>query len=284
LERVTVYIPAYNAASYLSRCIEGVLRQTHPADEILVIDDGSRDATAEIARRYPSVTLAQHGGNLGLGAARNTAFRRAKNELVASLDADCVAEPSWLERLLPNLNNKKVAGAGGRLIEGEREGLANRWRCMHMQQEWGAERIENPLFLFGCNNIFRKSAVLGAGGYKEEMRTNGEDADMSRRLKASDWSLVYDPDAVTTHLRSDSVGSIMNAYWRWMFYGFPNPAERLKLAKIVRRAFLGNIWYMYRSLLWTDLRYGRLDLAFLDTLLLFYFPYRDLKEWGNSRR
>jgi GT2 family glycosyltransferase len=221
---------------------------------------------------------------LGLGAARNTAFRRARNQLVASIDADCVANEHWLENLLQNMNSRKVAGAGGRLVEGVRESMADRWRCVHMVQEWGAERIEDPLFLFGCNNIFRKSAVLEAGGYDETMRTNGEDAQMSRRLRQRGWSLIYDPRATATHMRHDNLSSILNAYWRWTFHGFPNPMARLTLAKIARRAILGNVRYMFGSLAWSDFRARRVDLLFIDAVLLFYFPYRELKEWRVTKR
>ena len=283
MTRVSVYVPAYNAGEYLSRCIQGLLSQTHSPDEILVVDDGSQDGTAAIARKYAQVTVVQHEKNLGLGAARNTAFRAARNELVASLDADCVAQPNWLETLLLNMDVQRVAGAGGRLVEAVRESIADRWRCAHMQQEWGAERIEEPLFLFGCNNIFRKSAVLDAGGYDETMRTNGEDANMSRRLKAKGWSLVYDPSAIARHMRHDSVGSVLNAYWRWMFYGFPNSTERLKLTQIARRAVLGNVRYMFGNLAWSDLRAGRVDLFCIDGMLLFYVPCRELKEWWIAR-
>src|SRR5215831_14943417 len=83
--KISVYIPAYNVADYLPRCLEALFAQTLPPDEILVIDDGSRDASAEIASKYPSVALIHHGTNKGLGAARNTATRAARNELVASL-------------------------------------------------------------------------------------------------------------------------------------------------------------------------------------------------------
>jgi len=284
MTRVSVYIPAYNAAEFLPRCIEGLLGQTLTPDEILVIDDGSHDDTAEIAQRYAEVTLIQHARNLGLGAARNTAFRTARNEIVASLDADCVADARWLECLLVNLEDEKVAGAGGRLVEGVRETLADRWRCAHMLQEWGTERIENPLFLFGCNNVFRKSAVLDVGGYNEAMRTNGEDAEVSRHLKAKGWRIIYDPLARATHLRHDTVSSVLNAYWRWTFYGFPDPMSRLTLTQIARRAVLGNVRYMFGGLAWSDLRSWRADLVCLDAMLLFYFPYKEWKELRTARR
>jgi GT2 family glycosyltransferase len=280
---VTVYIPAYNAEEFLPRCIEALLRQTCLPDEVLVIDDGSQDQTADIARRYAQVTLVQHLSNLGLGAARNTALRTAKNDVVASLDADCAPEPDWLEYLLRNLGDERTAGVGGCLVEGVRDSLADRWRSAHMPQQWGDRRLENPPFLFGCNNVFRKAAVLACGGYDEAMRTNGEDADLCRRLRKNGWRLIYDPTARATHMRHDTIRSIMSNYWRWIFHGFENSQARLRLSKILRRAVLGNVWHMFGGLAKQDLRAGRLELLPLDFLLLFYFPQQELREWRKLR-
>jgi glycosyltransferase involved in cell wall biosynthesis len=117
---ISVYIPAYNVARFLPRSIESLLAQTLSPAEILVIDDGSRDNSAELAARYPAVRLIRHERNRGLAAARNTAFRAARSELVGSLDADCIAAPDWLANLAPHLGDREIAGVGGSLAEGVR--------------------------------------------------------------------------------------------------------------------------------------------------------------------
>ena len=81
--RVSLYIPSYNVAKTLKDCIESVLNQTYPIDEILIIDDGSTDETIDIASQY-SVRIVRHNKNLGLAASRNTASRAARNEFVAA--------------------------------------------------------------------------------------------------------------------------------------------------------------------------------------------------------
>jgi glycosyltransferase involved in cell wall biosynthesis len=100
---ITVYIPAYNVARFLPTAIESLLAQTLVPAEIVIVDDGSKDDSASVAQRYPQVTVVRHERNSGLAAARNTAFRVARGEFVASLDADCVAEPTWLEKLSQHL-------------------------------------------------------------------------------------------------------------------------------------------------------------------------------------
>jgi GT2 family glycosyltransferase len=283
VDKISVYIPAYNSAEFLSRAIDGLLAQTHPVDEILVIDDGSRDATAQIAGRYPGVTLIQHPCNRGLAAARNTAFRAARNELVASLDADCVPEPAWLAGLARYFDNAAVVGVGGRLIEGVQRTVADRWRRAHLPQEWGDELLRNPRFLFGCNNIFRKSAVLEAGGYDESMRTNGEDTDLSRRLRDRAGELLYAPEARVVHLRHDTVRSILDTYWRWWRFGVRAYANGVRLRSVLGHAVFVHFRHTFLSLAGSDLRAGHLDLLGLDVMALGYFPYRDLRLWLATR-
>ena len=279
MDKVSVYIPAYNSAEFLSRAIDGLLAQTHPADEILVIDDGSRDATAEIASRYPAVTLVRHQLNRGLGATRNTAFGTARNELVASLDVDCVPEPGWLAALVHHFDDPKVAGVGGRLIEGNQRTVADRWRRAHMPQEWGEEPLRNPGFLFGCNNMFRRSAVLEAGSYDERMRTNGEDTDLSRRLRDKGWDLLYDPKAQVVHLRHDTMRSILDAYWRWWRFGVRAYANGVRLRSVLGHALFVHFRYTFLGLVRRDLESRRFGLLGLDVIALFYLPYRDFRLW-----
>ncbi len=283
MDKVTVYIPAYNAAEFLTHAIEGVLAQTHPADEILVIDDGSQDATAEIAAQYPAVTLLRHDRNRGLSASRNSAFRTAHNEFVASLDADCVPEPNWLARLVPHLRDSEVVGVGGRLIERVQRTLADRWRCAHMRQERGASLVRNPDFLFGCNNLFRKSAVVEIGGYNEAMYTNGEDGDLSRRLRASGWNLVYEPTARVTHLRHDTIRSILDTSWRWGQYGVPVCSRDASAFFVLARSVYVHFRYTIFPLVQDDLHARRFELLGLNLLALGYYPYRDFRLWRAAQ-
>ena len=283
MQRITAYTPAYNVSEYLARTIEGLISQTHPFDEILVIDDGSRDNSAEIASRYPQVTLIKHPFNKGLAAARNTAMRAARNELVASVDADVVAEPNWIAMLLPHMADPKVAGAGGFLAEGVQKTLADRWRRARMAQEWGPNYIRNPRFLYGSNNLLRKSAVLEAGGYNESLRTCGEDPDLAARLRARGWDLIYDPAARATHLRHDNLKSIMDMYWRWWKFGNQAYRNGVRLRSVLGNALFVHFRYNFLEPAKIDFREGRLDLLALDFLTLGYMPYRDFRLWMSTK-
>ena len=231
------------------------MAQTRPADEILVIDDGSTDGSAEIAEQLP-VRVIQHEVNRGLGAARNTALEAAGGDLVASLDADCVPDPNWLGRLADQL-------------ERHIETRADRWRDAHMRQSWGDREQRDPPFIHGNNNLFERDALLDAGGYDESLRTNGEDGDMSRRLYEAGHHLVYDPTAVVHHLRRDTIGSAYRTFWRYVRYGSRPSLRQPRLrSTLVNIGIYGLV--LTPRLIARDLRNWRPDLLPMDLGLPFY--------------
>jgi glycosyltransferase involved in cell wall biosynthesis len=267
---ITLYIPCYNAGRFLDRVLPAVRRQTCPIAEILVVDDGSTDETAAIARRH-GVRVARHETNRGIGAARNTGVREARTDFVACLDADVVPRPDWLEVLGSNLAAGRFDGACGNLLETVDRTLADRWRRLHMQQGWGDERDENPDFLFGNNGLYRRQALLDAGLYDESCRTNGEDVTLCANLKRNAARLVYDPRAVCEHLREDTMRSICRTYWNYHFFdqdGAGNGFLR-HTRKRARHVLLKG----FRR---EDLAAGRYRLACLDTFM--YWEWR-LRAW-----
>jgi GT2 family glycosyltransferase len=96
--RFSVIIPAYNSAATLARAIDSVCAQTHPAHEIIVVDDGSTDATAAVARTYGEAVRLLQQPNAGVAAARNAGARAASGDWLAFLDADDWYAPDRLQR------------------------------------------------------------------------------------------------------------------------------------------------------------------------------------------
>ena len=89
--RISVLIPCYNKAEYINDVISSVMEQTHPPDEIIVVDDASTDESVDVIRQWP-VTLLQHQSNRGPSAARNTALDAASGDVVLYIDADAYAD------------------------------------------------------------------------------------------------------------------------------------------------------------------------------------------------
>lgn len=275
MEKVTLYIPCFNAEKTLGKCLESVLKQNHSIDEILIIDDGSTDKTVEISSKF-DVKLITHKNNEGLGASRNTAIKNAKNEFIAALDSDCTASGNWLEKLMKNFKDNSIAGVGGRVIESCDE-VIGRWRDAHMGQAWGEEKIVNPEFIFGSNTVFRKSA-LEQTGYNHKYRTNYEDVDLSQRLMKNGFRLVYEPHAVVRHLRKDTIGSVMKSSWAWTFHGFKEPNSVFNLLK--RLKF--NTYKMFRCM-FKDLQGKNFKLVAMDLMILPMHTYSDIEHYLKRR-
>ena len=96
---VTVVVPAYNAASYIKQTLESVFSQTYRNFEVIVVDDGSTDDTALIAQKFGDRIRYIRQPNQGLSAARNSAIKNARADVIALLDADDLWEPQFLEKM-----------------------------------------------------------------------------------------------------------------------------------------------------------------------------------------
>jgi glycosyltransferase involved in cell wall biosynthesis len=234
MANISLYIPCYNGAATIARCVESALNSSDRPADIMVIDDGSTDETAAIVGRYP-VRLIQHPHNLGLGVARNRGLKEARYDWVASIDADVTMQADWPTVMLQTREAfPSAAGFGGRLIETRTDGFANRWRSRHMLQDWGEKRIIKPPFLFGANTLMNRTKILGIGGYDERMRTNGEDVNLAYRLYQGQETLIYEPRALCSHLRSDNLQSVLRTHWAWHRHPYsvlfpPQSARELRL-------------------------------------------------------
>jgi glycosyltransferase involved in cell wall biosynthesis len=277
---VSVYVPCYNSGPYLERVLRAVFAQTVPPDEVIVVDDCSQDRSVEIAERFP-VRIIRHTVNQGLAAARNTAVRAARNELVAAVTHDAAPEPEWLERLVPHFEDPKVALGCGKLVEGVQTRLADRWRAAHLAQHWGDAALEDPPTVYGANTIVRRSAVLEAGGWDvRQVRTYHEDGHIYFVLRGRGWKAFYEPAARCQHLRTDSLSTALESFWLYRCE-FLVPAavptawaacRLLKLA-VLRAGGCG----------WRDLRAGRYALLGMDALVA-PFAFRTYARLRRSDR
>lgn len=261
---VSLYIPCYNGEKFIESCLQGVFSLTCLPGEIIVIDDGSHDASVKIASQYP-VKVICNRENRGLGVSRNLAFKTARYELIAALDADTIPHPNWLMTLTGHFkSNPRLAGAGGRLVETGIHGIADHWRRVHMSQDWGKKIMINPRTLFGNNGLYRKSAVIAVGGFDETLKTNGEDRDLSQKLADHGYETIYDPSARVDHLRADSIRSILETRWRWDLPNFTSPNSI--------RLLIRKLWENYRKMwrfLKKDLKSGE-NATWLLTILMYF--------------
>ena len=227
--RFSVVVPTYNRCALLERVVDAILRQSLPPErfELLVVDDGSTDGTAELGAR-----LQERAANVrflrsdhrGVAAARNLGIRAAAGDAVAFTDDDCLVPPDWLERLADGYARyPEVVGVGGRITAPDdvlRRSAVARLEARVARQVYGAGDAE-AVGGFDCpaggtNNMsYRHEALLGVGGFDEGFPPFvwGEDADLKRRLAERGGRLLYIPLAVI-HLRDYSLSSFLRQGWQ----------------------------------------------------------------------
>jgi O-antigen biosynthesis protein len=199
--RVSVIVCTHEGAQTLPECLGGVDRLTYPDFELIVVDDGSSDDSAAIARAHGATVV--EIDHRGLSAARNAGIARASGEIVAFLDDDAYPDPDWLHYLAASLGDH--GGVGGPNIPPE-DGLVA--ECVAaapggpihvLTSDREAEHVP------GCNMAFRKDALERIGGFDERFQVAGDDVDVCWRLQEAGWTLGFSAGAVVMHRRRDSV-------------------------------------------------------------------------------
>lgn len=229
LTAITLAIPCLNAEGCIGLTLQALHKQLRQPHEILVIDDGSTDRSRDIVERFPGVKLIPHGQNLGIAAARNTAWKHASGDIVAYIDADTIAHPAMLDALQHGYRNDTIAGVGGRGIELYQNNLYDRWRKEVLYQDWGLHPQSNIPFLFGLCSSYRRDILEKFDGFDPFFKYSGEDMDLSFRIRHTGLRLKYNPEARVFHLRTDSRRSISQMAYRHCYWGF--------LAQLKNRCF-----------------------------------------------
>jgi len=219
---ISVVIPAYNAEKTISLCLDALMAQTQPPDEIIVVDDGSSDATARIVQGY-AVTLIQQS-NQGPASARNAGILSAKGDIVLFTDSDCAPDSHWVERMTQPFSNPEIDSVKGTYRTHQTRPAARLVQCEFEERYQRLEKYKYIDFVDAHAAAFRKKAVLEVGGFDPAFpQANNEDVDLSYRLAAAGKRMVFIPDAFVYHQHPDQFIKyfrlkISRGYWRMIVY------------------------------------------------------------------
>jgi len=221
---VSVVVAAFNAAAYIGETCRSALRQTYTSLELIVVDDGSTDGTADVvlalAASDPRVRLIRQQ-NLGVAAARNCAMAAASGEFIAPLDADDVWDPTKIERQVRRIEE---CGPDTGLVYCWWAWIDWRGVVMDRSPRWRIEgRVLEPLVEVNFTGnasvpLFRRSFVERFGGYVERWRGENaqgcEDWDLAIRI-AERHAVSVVPDVLVGYRRrNDSMSTERETMWR----------------------------------------------------------------------
>jgi N-acetylglucosaminyl-diphospho-decaprenol L-rhamnosyltransferase len=215
--RPTVYIPNFNGSRWLGRALAS-LRSQSAAVDVVVVDNGSDDGSAELVREdYPDVALLELGRNLGFGPALNRAVREHSGDPVILLNNDAECEPRFVEALLDGLV-EGVDSVAGVLVQERAPQLidsagvvADRtlmgFDHLHGEPLSAARDAADPLGPTGGAALYRRSAFEAVGGFDERIFLYYEDLDLALRLAAAGGRCRLAPEARALHAYSASLGA-----------------------------------------------------------------------------
>jgi len=221
--RVSAVIITRNRKDALGLVLDRLVEK--PVAEILVVDNGSSDGTAEHVRDYGGpVRILEPGENLGVGG-RNLAAAEAEGELLLMLDDDCFPLPGSVETLVEAFRaNPRLGVAGGFVRDIDVDGNVIRhvelgtfdwWLRAGRKGDAPAEGFDAFSFPEGACMI-RRAAYLEAGGFFEPYFLASSEVDLGVRLQANGWEVRYFPQAAFDHMKADSErqSSEVNLYYR----------------------------------------------------------------------
>jgi cellulose synthase/poly-beta-1,6-N-acetylglucosamine synthase-like glycosyltransferase len=220
---VSVLVPAYNEESVILDTVRSALASDYPKLEVLVIDDGSTDRTAELVRanfgHEPRVRLLLQP-NRGKPAALNHGLAEALGEVAISIDADTIVDPDAIPRLVRHFADPQVGAVAGNVKVINRNRWLTRWQALEYITSQNLEKRAFDLLncipvVPGAAGAWRTALLRSSGGFSGD--TVAEDTDLTLSIRRSGWKIQYDEDAIGRTEVPDTVEALIRQRFRWTF-------------------------------------------------------------------
>ena len=227
----SVIVVNWNGRHHLDACLGALRGQTFADFEVILVDNGSTDGSAEFVRSaHPWVTLAPLPENRGFAGGNNEGIRRARGRYIALLNNDTEAEPDWLAELVAALERHDVGFCASRvLFFAERDVLDSAGDYFasngvagkrgHLQEAGSYPELEEVFGACAAAALYRRSMLEDVGLLDEDFFLIFEDADLSFRARNAGYRCLYVPSARVYHKTNASIGTYSHTY---VYYGQRN--------------------------------------------------------------
>ena len=216
---VSVIVPAFNEAANIRATVLSLLGGHHPSVEVIVVDDGSTDGTADIVERLglPGVRVVRQR-NGGKPAALNTGIRCARADLLVLVDGDTVFQPDTIHRLVQPFADPRVGAVSGNAKVANRRRLLGRWQHLEYVIGFNLDRRMYAVLrcmptIPGAVGAFRRAALRDAGGVPGD--TLAEDTDLTMALHRAGWDIAYAERAIAWTEAPATLRQLWRQRYRW---------------------------------------------------------------------
>jgi cellulose synthase/poly-beta-1,6-N-acetylglucosamine synthase-like glycosyltransferase len=218
---VSVVVPAYNEEANIAATVQSLFVSDYPAVEVIVVDDGSTDDTADIVAslNLPGVRLIRQA-NAGKPAALNTGISWARGEIIVLVDGDTVFEPTALGRLVQPFTDPEVGAVSGNTKVANRTGLLGRWQHLEYVVGFNLDRRLYDLgecmpTVPGAIGAFRRDVLADVGGVPDA--TLAEDTDLTMATLRAGWLVRYEQSAVAWTEVPSTLRQLWRQRYRWCY-------------------------------------------------------------------
>lgn len=247
----------WNRRELLRACLESLRQQRFSRFEVIVVDNGSTDGSAQMLREFRSsagfpMNIIENDRNWGFCAANNQGIAAARGDYIALLNNDAVAEPGWIEEMVRVITlSPEVGMVAAKILVWENPTRIdkighliypdgqNRGRGTGEIDHGQYDRVEEVLWPDGCAALYRKAMLEEIGGFDEDLFAYADDAELGLRARIAGWKCLTAPAAVVRHHRGATLGR----------------HSVLRLELIERNRILLVVKHFPPSLLWLNLPY-----------------------------
>jgi len=211
---VSIIIPVKDQPEDLVECLQTLENLDYPGDrlETIVVDDGSQKEVFGIVES-PGVKIIRHAASRGQAACRNIGAENSRGEILAFIDADCMAGKKWLKEIVPFFKAAGIGAAGGYVDGYYKDSFLDRYEQVSSSLNMGKRlliegRTDSSFYVPTANMLVTKEAFAAAGGFKAGMSV-GEDVDFCWRLRNLGYTLLYVPFGGVAHKHRNRLGRML---------------------------------------------------------------------------
>ncbi|NCO97136.1 MAG: hypothetical protein COY38_05055 [Candidatus Aenigmarchaeota archaeon CG_4_10_14_0_8_um_filter_37_24] len=222
--KVSIIVPAYNAEKTIELCLKSLLNQSYQKNkyEILVVDDGSKDKTKNIIRKFNRVKLIEQN-HRGPSVARNLGAKKSKNDLILFIDSDCIAPKYWIKNIIKPFKDKDVIAVSGAYKTKNKDKLIARFVGFEIEERH--KKLGREIdFVSTFSAAYLRKIYLKVGGLDEKFtRASADDTSLSFKLDRLGKKMIFEPKAYVYHHHPDNLKKYLKrkfwmGYWRVFLY------------------------------------------------------------------